>query len=70
MLTVGSFGFILFAALLAGLWRVTPQPRRWQLMLGASLVFYAVLSWRTLPVLLASAFLVWCIGRAACCSAL
>lgn len=24
MLTVGSFGFILFAALLAGLWRVTP----------------------------------------------
>ena len=23
MLTVGSFGFILFAALVAGLWRVT-----------------------------------------------
>lgn len=47
MFTVGSFGFILFAALLAGLWRVTPQPRRWQLMLAASLVFYLSLDWQS-----------------------
>ena len=57
MLAVTSPGFVLFAAVLAGLWFACPPPRRWQLMLGASLVFYAVLSWRTLPVLLASAFL-------------
>ena len=66
MLAVTSPGFVLFAAVLAGLWFACPSPRRWQLMLGASLVFYAVLSWRTLPVLLASAFLVWwCARRAA-----
>ena len=66
MLAVTSPGFVLFAAVLAGLWFACPPPRRWQLMLGASLVFYAVLSWRTLPVLLASAFLVWwCARRAA-----
>ena len=66
MLAVTSPGFVLFAAVLAGLWFACPPPRRWKLMLGASLVFYAVLSWRTLPVLLASAFLVWwCARRAA-----
>ena len=66
MLAVTSPGFVLFAAVLAELWFACPSPRRWQLMLGASLVFYAVLSWRTLPVLLASAFLVWwCARRAA-----
>ena len=52
MLAVTSPGFVLFAAVLAGLWFACPPPRRWQLMLGASLVFYAVLSWRTLPTIL------------------
>ena len=53
MIAVTSPGFVLFAALLAGLWYVCPPPRRWQLMLGANLVFYAVLCWQALPVLLA-----------------
>ena len=59
MLTVGSFGFILFAALLAGLWRVTPQPRRWQLMLAASLVFYLSLDWQGCLLLCLMTLLVW-----------
>lgn len=59
MLTVGSFGFILFAALLAGLWRVTPQPRRWQLMLAASLVFYLSLDWQGCLLLCFMTLLVW-----------
>ena len=63
MIAVTSPGFVLFAALLAGLWYVCPPPRRWQLMLGANLVFYAVLCWQALPVLLACTFLVWWCGR-------
>lgn len=59
MFTVGSFGFILFAALLAGLWRVTPQPRRWQLMLAASLVFYLSLDWQGCLLLCLMTLLVW-----------
>ena len=59
MLTVGSFGFILFAALLAGLWRVTPPPRRWQLMLAASLVFYLSLDWQGCLLLCLMTLLVW-----------
>ena len=44
--------------------RGVPAPlRRWQLMLGANLVFYAVLCWQALPVLLACTFLVWWCGR-------
>ena len=43
MLAVTSPGFVLFAAVLAGL-VCLPAAGRWQLMLGASLVFYAVLS--------------------------
>ena len=35
MIAVTSPGFVLFAALLAGLWYVCPPPRRWQLMLAA-----------------------------------
>ena len=63
MIAVTSPGFVLFAALLAGLWYVCPPPRRWQLMLGANLVFYTVLCWQALPVLLACTFLVWWCGR-------
>ena len=63
MIAVTSPGFVLFAALLAGLWYACPPPRRWQLMLGANLVFYAVLCWQALPVLLACTFLVWWCGR-------
>ena len=43
MIAVTSPGFVLFAALLAGLWYACPPPRRWQLLLGANLLFYAVL---------------------------
>ena len=63
MIAVTSPGFVLFAALLAGLWYACPPPRRWQLMLGANLVFYTVLCWQALPVLLACTFLVWWCGR-------
>lgn len=63
MIAVTSPGFVLFAALLAGLWYACPPPRRWQLMLGANLVFYAVLCWQALPVLLDCTFLVWWCGR-------
>lgn len=66
MIAVTTPGFVLFAALLAGLWFACAPPRRWQLLLAANLVFYAVLSPRALPVLLASTFLVWwCARRAA-----
>ena len=63
MIAVTSPGFVLFAALLAGLWYVCPPPRRWQLLLGANLLFYAVLCPAALPVLLGSSFLVWWCGR-------
>ena len=33
MIAVTSPGFVLFAALLAGLWYACPPPRRWQLLL-------------------------------------
>ena len=59
MLTVGSFGFVLFAALLAGLWRICPQPRRWQLMLAAGLVFYLSLDWQGCLLLCLMTLLVW-----------
>ena len=39
MIAVTSPGFVLFAALLAGLWYACPPPRRWQLLLGTNLLF-------------------------------
>ena len=63
MIAVTSPGFVLFAALLAGLWYASPPPRRWQLLLGANLLFYAVLCPAALPVLAGSSFLVWWCGR-------
>ena len=63
MIAVISPGFVLFAALLAGLWYACPPPRRWQLLLGANLLFYAVLCPAALPVLAGSSFLVWWCGR-------
>ena len=54
MIAVTSPGFVLFAALLAGLWYACPPPRRWQLLLGANLLFYAVLCPAALPVLAGS----------------
>ena len=65
MIAVTSPGFVLFAALLAGLWYACPPPRRWQLLLGANLLFYAVLCPAALPVLAGSSFLVWWCGRRA-----
>ena len=46
MLTVGTLGFIVFIAILSGLWHFTPPSHRWQLMLAASLVFYLSLDWQ------------------------
>ena len=63
MIAVTSPGFVLFAALLAGLWYACPPLRRWQLLLGANLLFYAVLCPAALPVLPGSSFLVWWCGR-------
>ena len=63
MIAVTSPGFVLFAALLAGLWYACPPRRRWQLLLGANLLFYAVLCPAALPVLAGSSFLVWWCGR-------
>ena len=63
MIAVTSPGFVLFAALLTGLWYACPPPRRWQLLLGANLLFYAVLCPAALPVLAGSSFLVWWCGR-------
>ncbi len=59
MLTVGSLGFILFIALLAGFWRFCPQPHRWQLMLAASLIFYLTLDWQGCLLLCLMTLLVW-----------
>ena len=59
MLTVGTIGFTLFIVLLAGLWCVCPQPRRWQLMLAASLVFYLSLDWQGCILLCLMTLLVW-----------
>lgn len=59
MLTVGTIGFVLFAMLLAGLWRICPQPRRWQQLLAASLVFYLSLDWQGCILLCLMTLLVW-----------
>ena len=62
MIAVTSPGFVLFAALLAGLWYARRR-RRWQRDAGGKPCLYAVLCWQALPVLLACTFLVWWCGR-------
>lgn len=59
MLAVSSPGFVVFAALLVGLWYMTKPQRRWQLMLAASAVFYLSLDWQVFWVLLFCTLLVW-----------
>ena len=59
MLTVGTLGFIVFIAILSGLWHFTPTSHRWQLMLAASLVFYLSLDWRGCLLLCLMTLLVW-----------
>ena len=59
MLAVTSPGFVLFAAVRAGLWFACPPPRRWQLMLAASLVFYLSLDWQGCLLLCLMTLLVW-----------
>ena len=59
MLAVTSPGFVVFAAVLVGLWYLCAPAHRWQLMLAASVVFYLSLDWQGFLVLLVSAVLVW-----------
>ena len=59
MLTVGTLGFIVFIAILSGLWHFTPPSHRWQLMLAASLVFYLSLDWQGCLLLCLMTLLVW-----------
>ena len=59
MISVGSAGFLLFAALLTLLWYRTPVLRRWQLMLVAGVLFYVSLDGKGFPILLASTACVW-----------
>ena len=59
MLAVTSPGFVVFAAVLVGLWYLCAPARRWQLMLAASVVFYLSLDWQGFLALLVSAVLVW-----------
>lgn len=59
MLAVTSPRFVVFAALLVGLWYPCPPARRWQLMLAASVLFYLSLDWQGFVVLLLCALLVW-----------
>lgn len=59
MFAVTSPGFVLFAAVLAGLWFFCMPARRWQLMLVASVVFYLSLDWQGFIVLAVCAAFVW-----------
>ena len=59
MLAVSSPGFVVFAALLVGLWYLCVPPKRWLLMLAASAVFYISLDWQGFLVLLAGTLVVW-----------
>lgn len=59
MPTVGTLGFIVFIAILSGLWHFTPPSHRWQLMLAASLVFYLSLDWQGCLLLCLMTLLVW-----------
>lgn len=63
MLAVTSPGFVLFAALLVGLWYRCAPGKRWQLMLLASVIFYLTLDWQGFLVLLASSAVVWFCAR-------
>lgn len=65
MLAVTSPGFVVFAALLVGLWYRCKPARRWQLMLAANVVFYLSLDWQGLLVLLVSSLLVWACAKQA-----
>lgn len=68
MIAVTSPGFVLFAAVLAGLWYVCPPQRRTALMLGANIVFYTVLCPQALILMIVCAFLVWWCARCATAS--
>lgn len=59
MLAVSSPGFVVFAALLVGLWYCCVPSKRWSLMLAASAIFYLSLDWQGFLVLLVSTGLVW-----------
>lgn len=59
MLAVSSPGFVVFAALLVGLWFAVRPQNRWKLMLAASTVFYLSLDWQGFLVLLLCTLLVW-----------
>lgn len=59
MLAVTSPGFVVFAALLVGLWYWCAPPHRWQLMLAASALFYLSLDWQGFLILLVDAAVVW-----------
>lgn len=59
MLAVSSPGFVVFAALLVGLWYCCVPSKRWLLMLAASAIFYLSLDWQGFLVLLVSTGLVW-----------
>lgn len=65
MLAVTSPGFVVFAAVLAGLWYHCKPARRWQLMLAANVIFYLSLDWQGFLVLLASTLVVWGCARQA-----
>ena len=65
MIAVTSLGFVLFAALLAGLWYAYAPPRRTGLMLWANIVFYTVLCPQALAVLLVCTLFVWWCARRA-----
>ena len=62
MIAVTSPGFVLFAALLAGLWYACAAAPL-AAAAGGKLTIYAVLCPAALPVLAGSSFLVWWCGR-------
>ena len=65
MLAVTSPGFLVFAALFAGVWYKSRPANRWRWMLAAGILFYLSLDWQGFVVLLASSLLVWaCAFRA------
>lgn len=59
MLAVSSPGFVVFAAVLVGLWHLCKPQKRWLLMLAASTLFYLSLDWQGFVVLAICSLLVW-----------
>lgn len=59
MLAVSSPGFVVFAAVLVGLWHLCKQEKRWLLMLAANAAFYLSLDWQGFIVLVVCTLLVW-----------